>query len=91
MLVPNGAVQMGQNGPYLFVVKNDSTLDLRLVKPGQRQDELTVIKEGVRPGETVVTRGQLQLAPGTKVMAKEEEKPSPDRIGLGGNDIDSVP
>ncbi|MBA3544360.1 MAG: efflux RND transporter periplasmic adaptor subunit [Chthoniobacterales bacterium] len=79
-LVPNGAVQSGQNGPYIFVVKKDSTLDLRQVKPGQKQDgDLTVIKEGVEPGETVVVRGQLQLAPGTKVVVKEEEKPTPER------------
>ena len=36
-LVPSGAVQIGQNGPYVFVVKKDSTLDLRQVKPGQQQ------------------------------------------------------
>lgn len=72
-LVPNSAVQIGQNGPYIFVVQKDSTLDLRLVKPGQKQGELTVISEGVQPGETVVIRGQLQLAPGAKVIAKEEK------------------
>ena len=72
---PSGAVQIGQNGPYVFVVKTDSTLDLRQVKPGQKQNgDLTVIKEGVKPGETVVVPGQLQLAPGTKVVAKEEVK-----------------
>jgi multidrug efflux system membrane fusion protein len=69
-LVPNGAVQIGQNGPYIFVVKSDSTLDLRQVKPGQKQGDLTVITEGVKPGETVVVAGQLQLAPGAKVIAK---------------------
>ena len=75
-LVPKGAVQIGQNGPYIFVVKKDSTLDLRQVKPGQQQDGgLTVIEEGVQPGETVVVRGQLQLAPGTRVIAKEENIP----------------
>ena len=80
-LVPNGAVQIGQNGPYIFVVKKDSTLDLRQVKPGQQQSGgLTVIKEGVQPGETVVVRGQLQLAPGTQVIAKEE-KNLPDETG----------
>ncbi len=80
-LVPNGAVQIGQNGPYIFVVKKDSTLDLRQVKPGQKQDDnLTVIEEGVQPGETVVVRGQLQLAPGTKVVVKEE-KTSPNEAG----------
>lgn len=70
-LVPNDAVQTGQNGPYVFVVKSDQTLDLRLVTPGQRQDgELVVITKGLKPGETVVTAGQLQLAPGTKVAIK---------------------
>jgi multidrug efflux system membrane fusion protein len=73
-LVPSGAVQIGQNGPYIFVVKSDSTLELRQVKPGQRQDDLTVIMEGVNAGETVVVSGQLQLAPGTKVVAKEAEQ-----------------
>ena len=73
-LVPSSAVQVGQNGPYVFVVKADSTLDLRQVDPGQKHGELTVIKKGVTPGERVVTRGQLQLAPGTKVVVQETEK-----------------
>ena len=74
MLVPSSAVQIGQNGPYVFVVKSDSTLDLRQVKPGQRQEgEMTVITQGVAPGESVVTRGQLQLAPGMKVAAQEDK------------------
>ena len=65
MLVPSNAVQVGQNGPYAFVVRPDSTLELRQLKPGQRQDaDTTVILNGLKPGETVVTRGQLQLAPG---------------------------
>lgn len=73
-LVPSGAVQIGQNGPYIFVVKPDSTLDLRQVKPGQRQGDLTVITEGVNPGETVVVSGQLQLAPGTRIAPREIEQ-----------------
>jgi multidrug efflux system membrane fusion protein len=77
MLVPGGAVQIGQNGPYVFVVKPDSTLDLRQVKPGQTQGDLTVITEGVKPGETVVVSGQLQLAPGTKVNPQEMESGGP--------------
>jgi multidrug efflux system membrane fusion protein len=75
-LVPSGAVQIGQNGPYVFVVKPDSTLDLRKVKPGQAQGDFTVITEGVKEGETVVVSGQLQLAPGTKVVPKEVEQGS---------------
>jgi membrane fusion protein, multidrug efflux system len=73
-LVPSSAVQIGQNGPYIFVVKSDSTLELRQVKPGQRQGELTAINEGVNSGETVVVAGQLQLAPGAKVAAREVEQ-----------------
>ena len=77
-LVPSSAVQIGQNGPYVFVVKDDSTIDLRQVKPGQRHGDLTVIMEGVKPGETVVTSGQLQLSPGAKVLAKEAEPSGQD-------------
>jgi multidrug efflux system membrane fusion protein len=82
-LVPRGAVQIGQNGPYVFVVKADSTLDLRAVKPGQPQGDMIVISEGLNPGETVVVAGQLQLAPGAKVQptpteqAAEKSKPAP--------------
>jgi multidrug efflux system membrane fusion protein len=70
-LVPGGAVQIGQNGPYVFVVKSDSTLDLRQVKPGQSHGDLTVISEGVSAGETVVVSGQLQLSPGAKVNPQD--------------------
>jgi len=66
-LVPSTAVQVGQNGPYVFIVKSDSSLELRQVKPGQSQGDLTVINDGLQPGEMVVTSGQLQLSPGMKV------------------------
>ena len=68
-LVPSQAVQVSQSGPFVFVVKADNTVDLRPVKPGQRQDgDLTVIESGVKAGETVVVTGQLALSPGAKVM-----------------------
>lgn len=70
-LVPSSAVQIGQNGPYVFIVKPDSTLELRQVKPGQPQGDLTVITDGVQKGEMVVTSGQLQLSPGMKVNPRE--------------------
>ena len=67
-LVPSQAVQVSQSGPFVFVVKPDNTVDLRPVKPGQRQEgDLTVIESGVKPDETVVVTGQLALAPGAKV------------------------
>lgn len=76
-LVPSSAVQIGQNGPYVFVVKDDSTLELRQVRPGQRHGELTVVTEGVKAGERVVVSGQLQLAPGAKVSVQEVETVAP--------------
>ena len=67
-LVPSQAVQVSQSGPFVFVVKPDNTVDLRPVKPGQRQEgDLTVIESGVTAGETVVVTGQLALSPGAKV------------------------
>ncbi len=77
-LVPAQAVQISQSGPFVFVVKADNTVDLRPVKPGQRQDgDLTVIESGVEPDETVVVTGQLALAPGTKIDPKPYAPNSP--------------
>ena len=76
-LVPSQAVQISQNGPFVFVVKPDNTVDLRRVKPGQRQDgDMTVLQSGVQAGETVVVTGQLALAPGTKVDPKPYNAPN---------------
>jgi multidrug efflux system membrane fusion protein len=88
-LVPNNAVQIGQNGPYVFVVKPDSTLDLRNVEPGQKHGELTVIKKGVQPGERVVTRGQLQLAPGMKVAVQPSSPAQPNGKAQTGGEAGS--
>src|SRR5213080_287175 len=78
-LVPSQAVQVSQSGPFVFVVKPDNTVDLRPVKPGQRQEgDLTVIESGVTAGETVVVTGQLALSPGAKVTPQPyvPQKPS---------------
>src|SRR5205809_3023373 len=70
-LVPSQAVQVSQSGPFVFVVKPDNTVDLRPVKPGQRQEgDLIVVESGIQPDETVVVTGQLALAPGSKVDPK---------------------
>jgi membrane fusion protein, multidrug efflux system len=71
VLVPAAAPQMSAKGPFLYVIKEDSTAELRPVKLGQRQDELVVIDHGVSPGERVVTVGQLGVMPGAKVRIEE--------------------
>ena len=68
VLIPNEALQIGQTGPFVFVVKADSTVELRKVKPGQRQGAAVVVAEGLKPGETVVVTGQISLAPGVPVQ-----------------------
>src|SRR5262249_51629135 len=67
VVVPSQAVESGQNGMYIYVIKPDKTAEVRLVTPGDTVGQETIIKNGVQPGETVVTDGQLRLLPGAKV------------------------
>jgi membrane fusion protein, multidrug efflux system len=68
VVVPSPAVQVGQLGEFVFVIKSDLTVDARPVKTGSRVDEEIVLRQGVQPGEQVVISGQLRLAPGVKVQ-----------------------
>ena len=68
VMVPEGAVQYGKLGTYLFAVSKDNKAELRIVKTGTRYNDLLQIAEGVAAGENVVVLGQLMLAPGTPVM-----------------------
>ena len=70
IVVPAGAVQTGQQGQYVFVVKPDHTVELRAITVARAADAVTVIKQGLRPGETVVTDGQLRLTAGSRVSIK---------------------
>jgi multidrug efflux system membrane fusion protein len=71
VVVPAGAPQVSAKGPFVYVVKEDDTAELRPVTPGQRQGDLVVIAEGVKPGERVVVNGQLGVTPGGKVRIEE--------------------
>ena len=66
-VVPSQAVQTGQDGQYVFVVKDDQTVEQRSVTVGQRVEDDTVVQKGLKAGETVVTEGQLRLEPGSRV------------------------
>ena len=67
VVVPSQAVQVGQKGTYVYIVKPDETADMRPVEVGETSGELTVIRSGLSAGETVVTDGQLRLYPGVHV------------------------
>lgn len=66
-VVPAEAVQAGQQGQFVYVVKADQTVELRPVAPGATSMGKIAITKGVNPGETVVTDGQLRLFPGAKI------------------------
>ena len=67
-VVPSQAVQTGQRGDMIWVVKSDSSVDQRNVRVGRTVGSDSVILSGVQPGETVVTDGQLRLIPGMRVQ-----------------------
>jgi multidrug efflux system membrane fusion protein len=67
VVVPSSAVQNGQGGAQVFVVRADRTVEVRPVKVLRLAGDATLIAEGVRSGETVVTDGQLRLVPGATV------------------------
>jgi multidrug efflux system membrane fusion protein len=80
VVVATTAVQNGQQGSYVFVVKPDKTVELRTVTVERQTADSTVIKEGLKPGETVVTDGQLRLVPGSKVSIKSGPGGAKERV-----------
>jgi multidrug efflux system membrane fusion protein len=75
LVIPAQALQTGQQGPFVFVVKPDQTVDLRPVTANRSIGGETVIDSGLKPGETVVTDGQLRLTPGARISVKNATAP----------------
>jgi multidrug efflux system membrane fusion protein len=73
-VVPTQALQNGQQGVYVFVVKNDNTVEQRILDLGPAVEGVTMVRKGVSPGETVVTDGQVRIVPGSKVEPKSADK-----------------
>jgi multidrug efflux system membrane fusion protein len=82
LLVPATAVQISQDGQYVFVVKPDRTVDMRTVKVERQLGDRVVIAEGLSAGEVVVTDGQLRLTPGIGVTERADSGGA--RGGAGG-------
>jgi membrane fusion protein, multidrug efflux system len=75
IVVPAEAVQDGQSGRYAYVMKPDRTVEVRNLVVGAAREGELVIEQGLAAGETVVTDGQLRLAPGAKVEPKPVAEP----------------
>jgi membrane fusion protein, multidrug efflux system len=70
-VIPAPAVTNGQQGTYVYVMNADSTVTPRPVAIERTVDELAVVSRGLEPGETVITDGQLRLAPGSRVLVRK--------------------
>ena len=91
VVVPNQAVQTGQDGQFVYVVRPDKTVEMRPVVTSTRMDQDLVVDRGLQPGETIVTEGQLRLAPDSHVQIRGpggggggEGRPGGGRQGGGG-------
>jgi multidrug efflux system membrane fusion protein len=73
-VIPAEAVQAGQQGPFVYVVKPDNTVENRPVIVGRTFGKKTLVEKGVEPGDTVVIDGQLRLFPGAQIRAVEGPK-----------------
>src|SRR5208282_3471571 len=77
LTVPASTVQRGPNGPYVFVIKEDQTVELRPVKVGQIDNGEALIEDGLAAGEKVVVDGQYKLQPGSKITVGPTTGKSP--------------
>jgi multidrug efflux system membrane fusion protein len=81
VVVPAQAVQNGVNGQFVFVIKDDLTVDMREVKTLPAPDQNLIIDKGVSPGEKVVVDGQIMLVPGSlvEIKAAPAQPPQPSQ------------
>jgi membrane fusion protein, multidrug efflux system len=90
--MPTVAIQRGAQGTYVYVVKQDKTVESRQVKVALTEGTVTVADSGVKPGEQVVTDGQEKLQPGSKVEPQRTNSPgkvapSDQEMGAGSSGV----
>jgi len=78
VVIPTQAVQTGMNGQYVFVVKDDLSVELRAVTTSPGGEQTLVADTGLAPGEKVVVNGQVMLVPGSLV----EIRPQPNEASV---------
>jgi multidrug efflux system membrane fusion protein len=72
IVVPSAAVQTSDKGPYVFVIRPDKTADQRMVTVARINGAETIIQDGLKAGETIVTDGALRLVPGSRITIKTD-------------------
>jgi multidrug efflux system membrane fusion protein len=86
VLVPATAPQNSAKGSFVYIVKQDSTAELRPVILGQKQGDFIVVNQGVKAGERVVVNGQLGVTPGGKVHIQETATAVADQVKRSGDE-----
>jgi multidrug efflux system membrane fusion protein len=87
IVIPAQAVQTGQqSSQFVFVVKDDSTVENRRITVERTQGAETVVAKGLQPGERVVVDGQPRLTPGAKVEVRAPSGPGEGKRGAGKGD-----
>lgn len=77
VVVPTKAIQSGQQGDYVYVVRADSTAESRPVKQAGTYQSLTLVSDGLKAGEQVIVNGQMRVAPNAKVVVQSTMPPTP--------------
>ncbi len=80
IVAPGAAVQVGPNGPYVFLIRGDSTVELRLVQINRAVGDKVVIAGGLAAGDRVVVDGQMRLGNGSRVNV---QAPAPAKAPAG--------
>ena len=98
LLIPSEALQAGPNGNFVYVAKPDQTVELRMVQTIPAGGQRLIVEKGLKPGERVITDGQLRLTPGAKYEARtpgggggapgkgDPSKGGGGKAGAGGRD-----
>jgi len=86
VVIPSQAIQNGQQGTFVYVIKDDNTVEARTITTSETQQAgQVIVQKGLAVGERIVTDGQLRLVPGAKVQIKQEAAglveptPAPDK------------
>jgi multidrug efflux system membrane fusion protein len=76
LVIPSQAIQNGQQGTFVYVIKDDNTVEARTITTSETQQAgQVIVQKGLAVGERIVTDGQLRLVPGAKVQIKQAAAP----------------
>ncbi len=91
VLIPNQCTQISQKGPFVYVIGEDDTSELRNITLGQTQGDQVVVTSGVKAGERVVLTGQMMLQPGGKVRLDSDSSTQPSASDAASEPASDTP